>query len=297
MIYTFKDKAELFNDFFKDQFSEGSDYDIDIDFSNDHLNDIQFNYCKIYKLLKNINANKAAGPDGIHGKVLKSCAGSLAYPLSLLFRLSYNTGHIPAEWKMANIVPVHLKKGAKDSVENYRPISLTSLVTKIFEKVIRDELLAKCENKLNEFQHGFLPSKSCTTKMIPFADSLSISLNDRVRCDVVYFDFSKAFDSVNHDIILWKLKHQFKIDGRLLKFFVNYLQHRSQRVVINGEMSSLRPVTSGVPQGSILGPLFFVLFINDMTACVSEGTNIALYADDTDLAEHQDLARPLNPAN
>ena len=100
-----KDKAELFNDFFKDQFSEASDYDIDIDFSNDHLNDIQFNYCKIYKLLKNINANKAAGPDGIHGKVLKNCAGSLAYPLSLLFRLSYNTGHIPAEWKMANIVP------------------------------------------------------------------------------------------------------------------------------------------------------------------------------------------------
>ena len=275
-----KDKAELFNDFFKDQFSEASDYDIDIDFSNDHLNDIEFNYCKIYKLLKNINPNKAAGPDGIHGKVLKSCAGSLAYPLSLLFRLSYNTGHIPAEWKMANIVPVH-KKGAKDSVENYRPISLTSLVMKIFEKVIRDELLAKCESKLNEFQHGFLPSKSCTTQMIPFADSLSISLNDRVRCDVVYFDFSKAFDSVNHDIILWKLKHQFKIDGRLLKFFVNYLQHRFQRVVINGEMSSLKPVTSGVPQGSILGPLFFVLFINDMTACVSEGTNIALYADDT----------------
>ena len=115
---------------------------------------------------------------------------------------------------------------------------------KFFEKVIRDELLAKCESKLNQFQHGFLPSKSCTTQMIPFADSLSISLNDRVRCDVVYFDFSKAFDSVNHDIILWKLKHQFEIDGRLLKFIVNYLQHRSQCVVINGEKPSLQPVTS-----------------------------------------------------
>ena len=160
----------------KDQFSEASVYDIDIDFSDDHLNDIEFNYCKIYKLLKNVNSNKASGPDGIHGKVLKSCAGSLAYPLSLLFRLSYNTGHIPSEWKMANVVPVH-KKGAKDSVENYRPISLTSLVMKIFEKVIRDELLAKCESTLNEFQHGFLPSKSCTTQMISFADSLSISLN------------------------------------------------------------------------------------------------------------------------
>jgi hypothetical protein len=255
-------------------------YNIDIDYSNDHCNDIEFNYSKIYKLLKSINANKAPGPDGIDGKVLKACCRSLAYPLSLLFRLSYNTGHIPGDWKTANVVPVH-KKGDKGSVENYRPISLTSLVMKIFEKVIRDELLAKCENKLNQFQHGFLPSKSCTTQMIPFADSLSISLNDRVRCDVVYFDFSKAFDSVNHDIILWKLKHQFEIDGRLLKFIVNYLQHRSQCVVINGEKSSLQPVTSGVPQGSILGPLFFVLFINDMTDCVSEGTNIALYADDT----------------
>ena len=94
------------------------------------------------------------------------------------------------------------------------------------------------------------------------------------------FDFSKAFDSVNHEIILWKLKHQFKIDGRLLKFFVSYLQHRFQRVVINSETPSLKPVTSGVPQGSILEPLFFVLFINDMTDCVSEGKNLALYADD-----------------
>lgn len=116
----------------------------------------------------------------------------------------YNTGLIPEDWKTANVVPDH-KKGAKTSVENYRPISLTSLVMKIFEKIIRDELLMKCQPRLNKFQHVFLPFRSCTTEMNSFADSLSISLNDHVRCDVVYFDFCKAFDSVNHDIILKKL--------------------------------------------------------------------------------------------
>lgn len=126
------DKAELLYYFFKDQFSEASAYDIDMtDFSNDHFNDIEFNYCRIYKLLQKINSNKAADPDGTYGKVLKSCAWSPSYPLSLFFGLSRNTSHIPAQWKMANIVPAVHKKGAKDSVENYHPISLTGLVMKI----------------------------------------------------------------------------------------------------------------------------------------------------------------------
>ncbi len=117
--------------------------------------------------------------------------------------------------------------------------------------------------------------------MLNFNDSLMLSLNDNVRTDVIYFDFAKAFDSVNHDIILRKLKMQYNIDGTLLKFISNYLCDRKQCVQISGSRSSMRNVTSGVPQGSILGPLFFVLFINDMFSCVSEGTNIMLYADDT----------------
>ena len=274
------DQAEIFNEYFHTQFSETSQYNIDIDFRNDNENDIEFTPSRIRKILKDINVHKACGPDGIHGKVLKNCRLGLAYPLSLLFKTSYNIGQIPYDWKMANVVPLH-KKGPKESVENYRPISLTSLVMKVFEKIIRDELLKKCEHKLNNNQHGFMPKKSCTTQMVHFTESLSLSLNDNIMTDVVYFDFAKAFDSVNHDIILKKLKERFKIDGTLLKFIVNYLKNRQQCVVVGGQKSCPVNVTSGVPQGSILGPLFFVLFIDDISECISPGTSILLYADDT----------------
>ena len=131
---------------------------------------------------------------------------------------------------MANVVPV-FKKGDKCNVENYRPISLTCLVMKVFEKCIRTKMMDKCKDLINEKQHGFLPAKSCTTQMVPFTDSIAQCLNDRSRTDIIYFDFAKAFDSVNHDIILYKLKHEFKIDGMLLKFLISYLKNRTQRVV------------------------------------------------------------------
>ncbi|MCP4459932.1 MAG: hypothetical protein GY816_18200, partial [Cytophagales bacterium] len=248
-----KDQAELFNEYFEYQFSDASCDEIDIDYSKNLVNYIDFSICRVRKILKDVDVNKSAGPDGIHGKVLKNCRLSIAYPLSYIFRISYNLGQIPSEWKLANVVPVH-KKGSKTSVENYRPISLTSLVMKIFEKIVRDELLAKCHHKLDQSQHGFLPQKSCTTQMVNYIDSLSVSINSNIRTDVIYFDFAKAFDSVNHDVILDKLKFEFGIEGTLLKFIMNYLKDRKQRVVIGGSQSDLKNVRSGVPQGSILGP-------------------------------------------
>ena len=194
--------------------------------------------------------------------------------------MSFNLGQIPQEWKLANVVPVH-KKGDKSMVENYRPISLTCLIMKVFERCIRDELLTACKDLIHPSHHGFLPGKSCTTQLIPFVDNLALGLNNHNHIDVVYFDFAKAFDSVNHDIILHKLKYRFNVDGAMLKFIREYLKGRKQRVVIDQAMSTEASVLSGVPQGSILGPLLFVIFINDMHSVVSPGTNIALYADDT----------------
>jgi hypothetical protein len=277
------DQANLFNTFFHEQFSEASRYNIDIDYSSDSRFDICFAVDRVRMLLSRINSNKAQGPDGIHGMILKKCAVGLAYPLSMLYKLSYNTGHLPAEWKVANVVPIH-KKGSKSSVENYRPISLTCLVMKVFERIIKEELLKHTSHLINSYQHGFLASRSCSTNMVGFCDNLALSLNDNERTDVVYFDFAKAFDSVNHDLILYKLKHNFGVDGTLLKFLASYLQNRKQRVVINGKFSDFVNVDSGVPQGSIIGPILFVLFINDLSDGLSPGTNVALYADDTKLS-------------
>ena len=161
------DQANLFNNYFYEQFSEDSSYNIDINYSNDQFSDLRFDGHDVFLILKAINTSKAAGPDGIHGKVLKHCAGSLAYPLSILFNVSFATGCIPAEWKAALVVPVH-KKGDKASVENYRPISLTCLIMKVFERCIKTTLYSACVGMLDTRQHGFVNDKSCTTQMVPF---------------------------------------------------------------------------------------------------------------------------------
>ena len=275
------DQANMFNKFFFEQFSDESNYDIDIEMGNaDKFQDLYFHELDVQILLKNINSGKAAGPDGIHGTILKNCAVSLAKPLTKLFNISFVTGCIPEEWKLASVVPIH-KKDEKRCVENYRPISLTSLVMKVFERCIQKELLAACGQFLDPRQHGFINGKSCTTQMVPFIHNLALNLNNKEKTDIIYFDFAKAFDSVSHDIILYKLKHQYKVDGLMLRFIRSYLQGRKQQVVVGGVTSETLSVKSGVPQGSILGPLLFIIFINDMFECISEGTNITLYADDT----------------
>ena len=275
-------KSQLFNEFFCAQFTETSMYNEPINLNRNHVNDFNheiFHVDEIMAILKNIDTSKSTGPDNIDGIVLKKCHRSLAYPLSIIYTKVYNSGDIPSEWKMANVVPIH-KKGDKCNIENYRPISLTSLVMKVFEKLVRERLYKVCLGNVTPKQHGFMPMKSCTSQLLEFNCNLALTLNRHSQADIVFFDFQKAFDSVSHDVIINKVKNQFNINGKMLRFLSNYLEGRQQRVALDGVFSNWATVRSGVPQGSILGPFLFVLFINDIVEVIRDGTQILLYADD-----------------
>ena len=155
------------------------------------------------------------------------------------------------------------------------------LVMKVFERMLYDELLTRTIDKIDTHQHGFLRNRSCNSNLLLFTESIARSLHEKIGTDVIYFDFAKAFDTVSHDLILNKLKTQYNIDGTLLKFFTEYLRNRKQRVILDNVISESVDVLSGVPQGSILGPLLFVLFINDIYENINKDSNIALFADDT----------------
>ena len=276
------EKADLFNEFFSDQFTEPSGYQVHVDMLRNHENDFNsemFYVDEVKCILRKLDPSKATGPDNIPGILLKKCCRSVAYPLTLIFNKSYKDGYLPCEWKNANVVPIH-KKGDKANVENYRPISLTCLCMKVLEKLVRERLYRICLPKVTPFQHGFVPFKSCSTQLIEFNSDLALNLNRGLQTDIIFFDFKKAFDSVSHDVILKKLKINYNIDGRMLQFLKTYLSGRKQRVALDGKHSDWAMVRSGVPQGSILGPFLFVLFINDIVNEVREGTQIRLYADD-----------------
>ena len=215
--------------------------------------------------------------------MLKLCDKSIITPLSILFQNCIETRTFPGTWKKSNIVPVH-KKGDKQIVDNYRPVSLFPILGKIFERVIFNSIFEYLEenNLLCPNQSGFRPSDSCEYQLLSILHEIYKSFDCNPPKDVrgIFLDLSKAFDRVWHDGLIYKIKRT-DITGNSLKLIESFLSNRFQRVVLNGQSSSWAPVCAGVPQGSILGPLFFLIYINDLSKDIS--STVKLFADDTSI--------------
>lgn len=277
------EKAELFNKFFSSVFRAAApdvnnDFDL-INITNMEISHIEVSVDEVREYLKALNSNKAGGPDGIPSRLLKECCDQIAPSLCAIFNQSLRSGRIPSEWKSADITPIH-KKDLKEPAENYRPISLLPIISKVLERCVLSRLYEHLSHSITEIQHGFLKNRSCVTQLLSVLHIIGQYLDKNIQTDLIYLDFAKAFDSVDHKILLAKL-NAYGVSGQLLDWFTDYLTGRVQRVVVDGAASQWTPVTSGVPQGSLLGPLLFTIFINDLPNVVEGGAMVALYADDT----------------
>jgi len=216
-----------------------------------------------YKIIK-LKDGKAPGDDGIIPEFLKKLASVISQPLAIIFSKSVAEGIVPQEWKRANITPL-CNKASRSDPGNYRPASLTSHIGKILEAIIKDKLLGHLtlNSLINASQHGFLLRKSCLTNLLEFLEYVTHAVDSGKPVDVMYLDFQKAFDKVPHARLLNKLLAH-GISGKILQWIGEWLKGRQQRVVLNGNVSSSLYVIRGVPQRSILGPLLFLIFINDI---------------------------------
>lgn len=229
------------------------------------INSCLFTENDVLQILLSLDQNKSPGPDLLPPLLIKKCAQHLCSPLHKLFRTSLDTGVFPNKWKTAYITPIY-KDGENDDISHYRPISLLSVCAKVFESLIQKRILPLIQ-----------PTSS---NLIEYVSDLCVALDNNKEVHAIYTDFRKAFDLVNHDLLLAKLQ-SMGIHGSLLRWCESYLQNRSQLVSIGGYKSFQYVVPTGVPQGSHLGPLFFLVFINDL--CDTIHCQYKAYADDLKL--------------
>ena len=251
--------AELLSEQFAKSFSTPVDY-----YSNNvtpnsipQIEPLMFTIEDIKTAIKELRPTSASGPDGFPAILLRNCVNSLSEPLTIFWQKSIDTETIPEQLLQSIITPQH-KSGSKALPINYRPIALTSHIIKVFEKVIRNHVTTHLtkNNLLNDNQHGFRSGRSCLSELLEHYDTLLSYLEEGFNVDVIYLDFAKAFDKLDIKIALEKMK-KLGINNKIFKWIEALLNDRKQKVIVNGINSEPGNVKSGVPQGSVLGPLIF----------------------------------------
>ena len=236
---------------------------------------------EMLKKLNTLKIDKSPGPDGIHPRLLRELANEISEALAHISNDSLSSESLPEDWKQAQISAIH-KKGSRSEPGNYRPVSLTSIACKITESIIRDKILnhLRTNDLLSNRQYGFVGRRSTALQLLKILDDWSQILDEGGELDVVYTDFMKAFDTVPHRRLLKKLQ-SYGVQGKVLSWIGAFLIGRTQRVAVKGTYSSWSDVLSGIPQGSVLGPLLFIIYINELPEITK--SQLYMFADDCKL--------------
>ena len=278
-----KEMANILNKYFASVFVEEDTENLPtISEANvEPLENIYFDQSKIKKKIEKLKDGSAPGPDGISVIFLKKTINVTSKVLRIIFEKSFQTSSVPKDWKSANITAIFKNKGKKSEPSKYRQVSLTSIPGKIFESFIKDSIVHHLEtnNLLNSSQHGFRPGRSCTTNLLEFLEVVTTKIDEGKSMDLLYLDFTQAFDKVPRKRLIMKLKAH-GIQGKILQWIVDWFSCRKQRVVLNGEVSDWEESKSGVPQGSLLGPVCFTVYNNDIDEAVINIDVAKKFADD-----------------
>jgi hypothetical protein len=278
------EKAEILNKYFVSVFTE-DDNNLPIFYKNitTELKHCIFTPEIVKKALKCLKPCFSSGPDKLPSFFIKKLSNFICMPLTTIFEVSFRTHKLPAAWLQSNIIPIH-KKGSKHDVKNYRPISLTNVCCRVMESIIKRRINQYVtENQyLSKMQFGFRTNHSTCSQLLYCTNIWSEKIDKRKAVDVIYFDFAKAFDTVCHSKLLLKLG-SYGIKGDLFAWIKAFLSDRKQKVIVNQGVSNEEKVISGVPQGSVLGPLLFLIYINDLPNILPQNIQCAMFADDLKL--------------